>query len=89
MEKQLDEVEFNEIKKRVIKEYNHTIHEMRKEKEMYMRKIEDIQQEINEIEKNKYDYCKRTGGHTMKTEREQCMYGELFTYCEICKLGSF
>jgi prefoldin subunit 5 len=57
MEKQLDEVEFNEIKKRVIEEYNHTINEMKKEKEMYMRKIEYFQQQIDEIEKNKYQYC--------------------------------
>ena len=38
MEKQLDEVEFNETKKHVIEEYNDTINEMKKEKEMYLRK---------------------------------------------------
>lgn len=88
MEKQLNEIEFNEIKKRVIDEYNHTIDEMKKEKEMYERKIEYFQQQIDEINKNKQQYCKRTGGHTWKTEREQGLYGELFTYCEICKLGN-
>lgn len=88
MEKQLDEVEFNETKKHVIEEYNDTINEMKKEKEMYLRKIEYIQHQISEIEKNKQQYCKRTGGHNWVSEREQCMYGELFTYCEICKLGN-
>ena len=53
-----------------------------------MKKIEYFQQQIDEINKNKQQYCKRTGGHTWKSEREQGLYGELFTYCEICKLGN-
>ena len=88
MEKQLDEVEFNEIKKHVIEEYNDNINELKKEKEIYLRKIEYLQHQISDIEKNMYNYCKRTGGHNWVSEREQCIYGELFTYCEICKLGN-
>lgn len=86
MEKQLDEVGFTEIKKHTVEEYNHIIDEMKKEKEIHMKKIEYCQQQIKETEKKKYQYCKQTGGHTWVFEREQCMYGESFKYCEICKL---
>jgi hypothetical protein len=88
MDTQLDEVELDKVKKSVIDEYNQSITELRRDTEMYARKIEYFQQHIYEIEKNKQMYCKRTGGHTWKTEREQGLYGELFTYCEICKLGN-
>lgn len=88
MDNQVDEVEFEKIKKRVIDEYNNSIIEMKKEKEMYARKIEYIQHQIHEIEHNKQLYCKSTGGHTWQTERESGLYGELFTYCENCKIGS-
>lgn len=88
MNKQLEEVEFEKMKMSVIDEYNQSITEMRKETEMYMRKIEYIQQQMNELEKNKQLYCKRTMGHKWKTEREEGIYGELFTYCETCNLYS-
>ena len=89
MNKPVDKIELENDKKIVIDEYNNSIVEMRKEKEMCMIKIEHIQQQIHELEKNKQMYCERSGGHTWKTERDPGLYGELFTYCENCKLGSF
>lgn len=88
MEQPVNELERSEIKKDVLEKYDHSICEMQNEKEIYLKKIEYIQHQIAEMEKNKYHYCKSTGGHTWRTEREQGLYGELFTYCEVCRLGN-
>ena len=70
-------------------EYNRNISEMVKEKNEYLRKIEKIQCQIREYQNKKHKFCHITGGHDWITEREGGPYGELFTYCEKCKMESF
>jgi chromosome segregation ATPase len=81
--------EFNiEIKQCTIEDYNHKIYKMKEEMETYVNKIEYIKQKIHEIEREKYKYCKSTGGHVWKIEREPGYYGALFRYCDVCKIGN-
>jgi len=49
--------------------------------------IESINQEILQTTILIGKECmKKNNGHKWITERENCMYGELFTYCEYCNI---
>ena len=53
-----------------------------KEKYELLKKIIDIEKEINELNQVIINNCI----HEWITEREDCMYGEKFTYCKKCGL---
>jgi len=65
--------------------YENQIKELIKEKHEYIQKIDNLQHSIRMLEEKKSFFCYSTGGHKWITEREDGLYGELFTYCEKCK----
>ena len=53
-----------------------------KEKYAFLKKIIDIEKEINALDQVIINNCI----HEWITEREDCLYGEKFTYCKKCGL---
>jgi hypothetical protein len=53
-----------------------------KEKYALLKKIFDIEKEINELDQVIINNCI----HEWITEREDCLYGEKLTYCKKCGL---
>ena len=47
-------------------------------------KLQTIERELNKTSNNIFSYCLKTTGHNLISERESGMYGETFTYCELC-----
>ena len=68
-----------------ILQYERQVKELLKEKHEYIKRIDYIQHTINELEEKKVFFCYSMGGHKWIHEREDGIYGESFTYCEICK----
>ena len=66
--------------------YNEQISRLRKSKVEYMKKTEEINMKIKEIEETKRSFCKATEGHTLKEEQEEGIYGERFLVCTSCGL---
>ena len=68
-------------------EYNNRISRLLKTKLEYMKKVEEIQKEINNTQRLKQDFCNVTlGGHTLREEREDGPYGERYRVCSTCGL---
>ena len=61
-------------------EINCDLKELIKLKYQYQDKLEKIEKEISKLENQKIKNCK----HEWVTEREDCMYGEIYTYCKLC-----
>jgi len=74
-----------DYKNKSITQYEGQIKELIKEKREYIQKIDNLQHTIRMLEEKKTFFCHSMGGHTWVTEREGGIYGESFTYCEICK----
>ena len=53
-----------------------------KEKYVFLKKIFDIEKEINKLDQVIINNCI----HEWITEREDCLYGEKLTYCKKCGL---
>ena len=53
-----------------------------KEKYVFLKKIIDIEKEINALDQVIINNCI----HEWITEREDCLYGEKLTYCKKCGL---
>lgn len=79
------EEENEDYKKKSVTQYEGQIKELIKEKREYIQKIDYLQHSIRVLEEKKAFFCYSMGGHTWVTEREDGIYGETFTYCEICK----
>ena len=78
-------IEIENYKKKSITQYEGQIKELIKEKREYIQKIDNLQHSIRVLEEKKSFFCHGMGGHKWVTEREDGIYGESFTYCEICK----
>lgn len=72
-------------KKDSMAQYERQLEELRKEKQDYVQKIDLLQHSIRVLEEKKSEFCYSTGGHTWVHDREYGLYGETFTYCEMCK----
>lgn len=85
--KQSEEVEFEkeEYKTKSIDQYEIQINNLINEKYEYIKHIDFLQYSIKELQKKKQLFCYSTGGHKWVTEKENGIYGEIFTYCEKCK----
>ena len=59
-------------------EYAEKIKELKKEKEILRKKILDIENDINYLNKN--------SEHNWERKREQCLYGERYYQCKNCGL---
>lgn len=79
------EEENEDYKNKSIIQYEGQIKELIKEKREYIQKIDYLQHSIRVLEEKKTFFCYSMGGHKWVTEREDGIYGETFTYCEICK----
>ena len=79
------EEENEDYKKKSVTQYEGQIKELIKEKREYIQKIDYLQHSIRVLEEKKAFFCYSMGGHKWVTEREDGIYGETFTYCEICK----
>jgi hypothetical protein len=80
-----EEVKIENYKNKSITQYEGQIKELIKEKREYIQKIDYLQHSIRALEEKKAFFCHSMGGHKWVTEREGGLYGESFTYCEICK----
>ena len=74
-----------DYKKKSITQYEGQIKELIKEKREYIQRIDNLQHSIRVLEEKKSFFCHSMGGHKWIHEREDGIYGESFTYCEICK----
>ena len=80
-----EEVKIENYKKKSITQYEGQIKELIKEKREYIQRIDNLQHSIRVLEEKKSFFCHSMGGHKWIHEREDGIYGESFTYCEICK----
>lgn len=80
-----EEVKIENYKNKSITQYEGQIKELIKEKREYIQKIDYLQHSIRALEEKKAFFCHSMGGHKWIHEREDGIYGESFTYCEICK----
>ena len=46
--------------------------------------LQTIERELNKTTNHIVSYCLKTTGHKLISERESGIYGETFTYCELC-----
>ena len=74
----------NELIDHYMKKMNEEIKTCREIKEGYERRIKELNVDIKIMELNKAKYCESNGGHTWISEREDGMYGEVFTTCKEC-----
>ena len=58
--------------------------ELETKKKELQDKIKIVDNEINNTINEIYALCKKNTGHKLITEREPGLYGERFTYCELC-----
>lgn len=75
-----------EYKKHSICEYNNRISRLRNMKLEYMKKTEEKECEIKEIQMRKHNFCKSVGGHNFREEIEGGIYGERYKVCATCGL---
>ena len=52
----------------------------------YMKKTEEKECEIKEIQMRKHNFCKSVGGHNFREEIEGGLYGERYKVCATCGL---
>ena len=53
-------------------------------REQKLKELKYIEYEIKKCKIKKFKVCKENGGHDFITEREDGIYGEIFTYCKNC-----
>lgn len=68
-----------------MEEINNKLKELIKIKYKLQSELNTIEKEINKLNENKIKLCK----HEWVTEREECMYGERFTYCKYCGIKDY
>jgi len=68
-----------------MEEKQKNIEELYKLKYSYQKKIESIQEKIDEIQNQIYKDCElKNNGHKWISEKEIGPYGVTFHYCELC-----
>lgn len=78
--------EQEDYKKFAICEYNNRISRLRKEKMEYIMKTEEKGKEIKQVQILKQNFCRSVGGHILREELEDGLYGERYKVCTTCGL---
>ena len=56
----------------------------------YSKKIKEIETSIKEKSYEIANICKKNNnGHIWISEREDCLYGERYTFCKICEIDYY
>ena len=68
-------------------EYNNRISRLRKEKLEFMKKTVELQNNINNIQNIKQQFCSEVlDGHVFREEVENGLYGDRYSVCITCGL---
>lgn len=77
----------DQYKSLAICDYNSEISRLRKLKVNHMKEMEELDRKIRLTEEKKRTFCKVTsGGHTLREELEDGIYGDRYYVCTTCGL---